>query len=175
MAVFSFLDRIRYYFFQVAPQLYSRGWVDPVPDPMLLRKSGSAANRTLQLWICSQELCSLDYRRGLHFLISADKTASLNIHTDELILSAGAKLTSWHMGSPIPNIKSQLHSVSRGQRLGSLALQRYEHDISLINIDCVSWNTCLIMQMETIAAITEWLAHIIVYKWRRRTNRSKHA
>jgi hypothetical protein len=27
-------------------QLYSRGWVDPVPDPLLLRKSGSAGNRT---------------------------------------------------------------------------------------------------------------------------------
>jgi hypothetical protein len=35
-AVFTvFLDRSRYFFFQVAPQLYSRGWVDPVPDPLL--------------------------------------------------------------------------------------------------------------------------------------------
>jgi hypothetical protein len=39
-------------FYQVAPQLYSRGWVDPVPDPLLdfllffPRKSGSAGNRT---------------------------------------------------------------------------------------------------------------------------------
>jgi hypothetical protein len=41
-----------YYFFEVAPQLYSRGWVDPVPDPLLLRKSGSAGNRTRDLWIC---------------------------------------------------------------------------------------------------------------------------
>jgi hypothetical protein len=41
----EFLYRSRYFFFQVAPQLYSRGWVDPVPDP-LLRKSGSARNRT---------------------------------------------------------------------------------------------------------------------------------
>jgi hypothetical protein len=40
----------RYVFFQVAPQLYSRGWVDPVPDPLLLRKSGSAENRTRDLW-----------------------------------------------------------------------------------------------------------------------------
>jgi hypothetical protein len=38
----SFLDRSRYFFVQVAPQLSSRGWVDPVPDPLLLRKSGSA-------------------------------------------------------------------------------------------------------------------------------------
>jgi hypothetical protein len=29
----DFLDRSRYFFFQVAPQLYSRRWVDPVPDP----------------------------------------------------------------------------------------------------------------------------------------------
>jgi hypothetical protein len=40
------IDRSRYFSFQVAPQLYSRGWVDPVPDPLLLRKSGSAGNRT---------------------------------------------------------------------------------------------------------------------------------
>jgi hypothetical protein len=41
-----FLDRSRYYR-EIAPQLSSRGWVDPVPDPLLLRKkSGSAGNRT---------------------------------------------------------------------------------------------------------------------------------
>jgi hypothetical protein len=43
--ILGFLDRSRYIFL-VAPQLYSRGWVDPVPDPLLLRKSGSAGNRT---------------------------------------------------------------------------------------------------------------------------------
>jgi hypothetical protein len=32
------LDRSNYFFFQVAPQFYSRGWVDPVSDPLLLRK-----------------------------------------------------------------------------------------------------------------------------------------
>jgi hypothetical protein len=42
----GFLDRSRYFFFKVAPQLYSRGWVDPVPDPLLLWKSCSAGNRT---------------------------------------------------------------------------------------------------------------------------------
>jgi hypothetical protein len=45
--ILGFLDRSRYFFFQVAPQLYSRGWVDSVPDPLLLRKSGSAGNRTM--------------------------------------------------------------------------------------------------------------------------------
>jgi hypothetical protein len=43
--ILGFLDRTRYLFFQAAPQLYSRGWVDLVPDSLLLRKSGSAGNR----------------------------------------------------------------------------------------------------------------------------------
>jgi hypothetical protein len=42
----GFLNRSRYFFIQVAPQLSSRGWVDTVPDPLLLRKSGRAGNRT---------------------------------------------------------------------------------------------------------------------------------
>jgi hypothetical protein len=42
----GFLDWSRYFFFAVAPQLYSRGWADPVPDPLLLRKSRSAGNWT---------------------------------------------------------------------------------------------------------------------------------
>jgi hypothetical protein len=36
--------------------------VDAVPDPLLLRKSGSAGNRTRDLWIYSQELWTLDDR-----------------------------------------------------------------------------------------------------------------
>jgi hypothetical protein len=36
--ILGFLDRSRNFFFQVAPQLYSRGSVDSVPDPLLLRK-----------------------------------------------------------------------------------------------------------------------------------------
>jgi hypothetical protein len=44
--ILCFLDSSRYFFFQVALKLYSRGWVDPVPDPLLLRKCGSAGNRT---------------------------------------------------------------------------------------------------------------------------------
>jgi hypothetical protein len=44
--ILGFLDRSRYYFFQVANPLYSRGWVGPVPDPVLVRKTGSAGNGT---------------------------------------------------------------------------------------------------------------------------------
>jgi hypothetical protein len=39
--------------------------VDPVPDPLLLRKSVSAGNRTRDLWVSSQELRPLDHRGGL--------------------------------------------------------------------------------------------------------------
>jgi hypothetical protein len=39
--ILGFLDRSRYFIFQVAPQLYSGG-----PEPLLLRKSGSAGNGT---------------------------------------------------------------------------------------------------------------------------------
>jgi hypothetical protein len=34
-AVFSVSGHEPLFFYQVAPQLYSRGWVDPVPDPLL--------------------------------------------------------------------------------------------------------------------------------------------
>jgi hypothetical protein len=61
----GFLDRSLYFFIQVAPQLSSRGWVDPVPDPLLHRKSGRAGNRSRDLWICSQKLWPLDHRGGL--------------------------------------------------------------------------------------------------------------
>jgi hypothetical protein len=40
--------------------LTSQGWVDPVPGPLLLRKSGSAGNRTWDLCICSQKLWPID-------------------------------------------------------------------------------------------------------------------
>ena len=38
--------------------------MDPVPDPLLLRKYGSAGNRTRDLCICSQKLRPLDHRGG---------------------------------------------------------------------------------------------------------------
>jgi hypothetical protein len=55
-------------FYQAAPQLYSQGWVDSVPDPLLfflpppenlvVRESNPG------LRICSQELWPLDHRGG---------------------------------------------------------------------------------------------------------------
>jgi hypothetical protein len=40
--------------------------VDPVPDPLLLRKSGSAGNLTRDLWVCSQEVWPLDHRLAIN-------------------------------------------------------------------------------------------------------------
>jgi hypothetical protein len=47
--ILNFLDWSRYFFLQVAPQLYSRGSVDPVSDPLPLGKSGSARNQSINL------------------------------------------------------------------------------------------------------------------------------
>jgi hypothetical protein len=60
-----FLDWRRYFFFQVAPQLYSRGWVDPVSDPLLLRKSGSAGNRIQT----SGSVTARPQRRSIYFVL----------------------------------------------------------------------------------------------------------
>jgi hypothetical protein len=60
--ILRFIDRSRYFLFQVAPQLYSRGWVDSVPDPLFLGKPDSVGKRTRDLWICSHELWPLDHR-----------------------------------------------------------------------------------------------------------------
>jgi hypothetical protein len=64
-----FLGLRHCFFFQVAPQLNSRGWVDN-RIPLLLRESGSTGNCT-NLWICSQweplksniPLCTSDLRK----------------------------------------------------------------------------------------------------------------
>jgi hypothetical protein len=58
------VDRSRYFFFQVAPQLSSRGSMDSIPDQLLLRESGTACNRTRDLWVYSQDLWLLDHRGG---------------------------------------------------------------------------------------------------------------
>jgi hypothetical protein len=51
--------------------------MDPVPEPLLLRKSGSAGNRILVLWICSQEHWPLDHRGGPEIRYRVDKNPLL--------------------------------------------------------------------------------------------------
>jgi hypothetical protein len=47
------------HYFQVAPHLSLQGLSGPVPDPLLLRKSGSAGDQTRDHCVCSQELDQL--------------------------------------------------------------------------------------------------------------------
>jgi hypothetical protein len=59
------LDRSRYFFFQAAPLLYSRGWVAHVSDPLLLRKSGNPGNRTRASRSVARNSDHYDHRGGL--------------------------------------------------------------------------------------------------------------
>jgi hypothetical protein len=52
----GFLQRRRYFFIQVAPELSSRGRVDSVPEPVLFRKACSAGNRIREPWVYSKQL-----------------------------------------------------------------------------------------------------------------------
>jgi hypothetical protein len=67
--ILGFLDRIQYIFFQAAPQLYSRGWVDPAPDPLHLRISGSAGNRIRTSKSVARNW-PLDHRGGILYIQS---------------------------------------------------------------------------------------------------------
>jgi hypothetical protein len=64
--------------------------VDPVPDPLLLRKSGSAGNRPRD--ICSQKLWPLDHRGGIYKLIC--QKCNLNC-----LAKSGSKLKEHFKGS----------------------------------------------------------------------------
>jgi hypothetical protein len=54
----SFLDRSHYFFFQVVPQLYSWGWVDPV-QTHYFSENPVVPELNPDLWIYSQELWPL--------------------------------------------------------------------------------------------------------------------
>jgi hypothetical protein len=55
--------------------------MDPVPDPLLLRKSGSAGNWARDLRICSQKLWPLDHRGGQPLVPTSNYNAIANLHT----------------------------------------------------------------------------------------------
>jgi hypothetical protein len=93
--ILGFLDRSRYFFFQVAPQLYSGGWVDPIPDPLLLRKSGCAGNWTRDLWICSQEL----WPNNCEILYLFD--ASSNHRVTALAIKTGRSVNTYHLSKEL--------------------------------------------------------------------------
>jgi hypothetical protein len=52
----GFLDMSRYFSFKQLLVYPQKGYVGTVPDPLLLRQSGSAGNRTRDLWVSRKEL-----------------------------------------------------------------------------------------------------------------------
>jgi hypothetical protein len=62
----SFLDWIRSISFQWLLIYLHKGWVDHVPDPLVLRKSASSGNRTRNFSVCNQEVWTLDHRGGIY-------------------------------------------------------------------------------------------------------------
>ena len=61
--------------------------MDPVPDPLLLRKSGSAGNRNRDLCICSQKLWPLDHRGGLIPLLSSSYKLQVSVREIRTLLT----------------------------------------------------------------------------------------
>jgi hypothetical protein len=78
--ILCFVDRSRCFFFKVAPQLYSRGWVATFPDPVL-KKSGSTRNRTLTTRP-QRRSKGLEISRGLIVMIEIEVNLKIvrNIH-----------------------------------------------------------------------------------------------
>jgi hypothetical protein len=52
----DFLEWSPYFFILVAPLLFSQDEVSSIPDPLQLRKYGSARNLIHDLWFCGQEI-----------------------------------------------------------------------------------------------------------------------
>jgi len=79
--------------------------VDPVPDPLLLRKSGSAGDRTRDLCICSQKLWPLDHRGGPRpriYIWHPVTTNSPVIITDMIVLcKKKTPVSNWWFSFPV--------------------------------------------------------------------------
>jgi hypothetical protein len=97
--ILGFLDRSLYFFFQAAPQLYSRSWVDPVPDPLLLWKSGSAGIESGPLNLYTGTLATRPQRRSTLFYITYINSVRTSQETQFIsVLQSGtltARLQRW--------------------------------------------------------------------------------
>jgi hypothetical protein len=77
--------------------------VDPVPDPLLLRKSGSSGNRTRDLRICSQEVWPLDHRGGQVSLILIKLNHGTGINRHVQLHNRYLKRKFWATRTPPPH------------------------------------------------------------------------
>jgi hypothetical protein len=131
----SFLDQSRYLFFQVAPHLSSQGWVDPVPDLLLLRKYCSPGNWTRDLCKLSKELWSLDHRGGLKEQLMENIIEEANIGREKETRQGRGK-----------ELKETWKGDDYVESLGNLKLQlvrNYSNTWGLYSCDVsLYWNQC---------------------------------
>jgi hypothetical protein len=90
--------------------------VDPVPDPLLLRKFGSAGNRTRDLWTCGQELWPLGHRDGRHYCLRCFESSCGTDSKSEPLYSCGYSL---HHGL---FLKVLLHCLIEKKNRGNLRI-----------------------------------------------------
>jgi hypothetical protein len=77
--------------------------VDPVPDS-LLRQFGSTGNRTRDLWICSQELWTLDHRGGQIYIRSFVSSIPFFFQPETLtpsVARAFSRICNWANTEPL--------------------------------------------------------------------------
>jgi hypothetical protein len=85
--------------------------VNPVPESLLLRKSGNAENWTRDLWICGQELWPLDHRGDSPYQIYLG-----NVSDEILLRNSGQNccytwndvMTKWFMTSFCKKLKNTM-------------------------------------------------------------------
>jgi hypothetical protein len=65
--------------------------MDPIPGPLLLRKSDRDGNQAQDLWICSQELWPLDHRGG-----QGKKKSKMNVWADKKVMVSEVYHNSEH-------------------------------------------------------------------------------
>jgi hypothetical protein len=75
--ILGLLDRSHYFFFKVASQLYSRGWEDPVPDPLLLRTAVILSVIFYNLWV-PQNVFGVDRSLGVKLTTSPPSASRLS-------------------------------------------------------------------------------------------------
>jgi hypothetical protein len=171
--IISFLDRSRYLFFQVAPQVYSRVWVDPVPDHLLLRKSGRAGESkpgpldlqpgTLttrpQRWSPLLLLLLLLLLLIIIIIIMScgswwrDRSSFLSVHiTSTAVLGNEAKRQSSHLSL------SHTHKVMAEQTLG---IKCVGYEISSSDQGCVPLLSSTFKTIENIVEPTGKISQLL--------------
>ena len=105
--------------------------MDPVPDPLLLRKSGNAGDRTRDLCICSQKLRTLDHRGGPCGCITINKQLC---YTKVYIFTNSGNVTQGDGKSKCKDHYETAHEGPEGD-------QRYRSTLSLTSaLDVGGWS-----------------------------------